>query len=105
MKSRFVIAAFAAVMLATPAFALDLQAARMQGLVGEQNTGYAKALKPEAASLVAEVNAKRKAEYQRISAQNGQPVDVVAGLAAEQIISKLPSGVAYQDASGNWVKK
>ncbi|NBX03839.1 MAG: DUF1318 domain-containing protein [Alphaproteobacteria bacterium] len=105
MKSRFLIAVAAAVLMVSPAFALDLHSARAQGLVGEQNTGYAKALKPEAASLVAEVNAKRKAEYAKISAQNGQSVDVVAKLAAGQIAGSLESGNSYQDASGNWVKK
>lgn len=77
--------------LATPAFALDLSTARAQHLVAETPEGYIKAVKssPEVNALVAEVNAKRRAEYQRISAQNGQPVDVVGKLAAPQIAKSL----------------
>lgn len=92
------------VMFAAPAFALDLQAARAQGLVGEQTSGYVAVIKanPDVQKLVAEVNAKRTQEYENISKQNGQPVPIVAKLAAEQIINNLPSGAIYQDAGGSW---
>ncbi|MFY9286948.1 MAG: YdbL family protein [Alphaproteobacteria bacterium] len=94
-------------LIALPALALDLHSARNQGLVGEKLDGYVAALKPtpEAQSLVAEVNAKRKQEYARISAQNGQPVDVVAKLAAQEIITKLPAGNSYQAPDGSWTKR
>jgi len=69
------------------AWALSLQEARSQGLVIERADGYVEAaqLSPEVVALADEVNAKRKAEYERISKENGQPVEVVAKLAAEQI--------------------
>lgn len=91
-------------MLAAPAFALDLQTARMQGLVGEQTSGYVAIIKasPDVQKLVADVNAKRTQEYENISKQNGQPVPIVAKLAAEQIINNLPAGSMYQDAGGSW---
>lgn len=87
--------------------ALDLQHARAQGLVGEQLNGYVAALHhtPEVQQLVGEVNQRRKEEYQRISKENGQPVDVVAKLAAEQIINSLPGGSQYQSPSGGWARK
>ncbi len=93
--------------LIAPAYALDLHGARDQGLVGEQQDGYVAAIKPSAdvAALVAEVNAGRKAEYARISAENGQPVSVVAKLAAEQIIKGLNKGNQYQNAAGAWVAR
>ena len=90
---------------ASPAFALDLQSARASGALGEKLDGYVAALKPEAGDLAADVNAKRKAEYARISKENGQPVDVVAKLAAGQVIANLPAGAMYQDAGGGWKKK
>src|SRR5690349_6220078 len=95
------------VLAAMPAFALDLQCARIQGLVGEKADGYTAAIKPssDVNALVAQVNGKRKEEYTRISKQNGQPVDVVAKLAAPQIIGGLPPGAKYQDASGTWKTK
>lgn len=92
---------------ALPALALDLHGARANGQVGETRAGYVAALKPstEVEALVAEVNAKRKAEYTRISKENGQSVEVVAKLAAEQIIGKLAAGEMYQAADGSWKKR
>ncbi|MCP5361751.1 MAG: YdbL family protein [Hyphomicrobiales bacterium] len=94
-------------LVALPVLAIDLQSARTEGLVGELPTGYVKALGggAEISALVSEINDKRKQEYERISRENGQPVDIVAKLAAEQIIAKLPSGAKYQDTSGNWQKR
>lgn len=87
MKKQMVFAAMLATMLTAPAYALDLHSARASGAVAETPDGYVKAVKssPEVDALVAEVNAKRMAEYTRISKQNGQPVDVVGKLAAPQI--------------------
>ena len=94
-------------LFALPALALDLASARADGSVGEKSDGYVTALKSsgDVNALVADVNAKRKAEYERISKENGQPVDVVAKLAAAQIVGKLSSGAKYQDGSGNWKTK
>ncbi|MFI4983875.1 MAG: YdbL family protein [Rickettsiales bacterium] len=76
---------------ATAAMALDLNQARSQGLVAEKSDGYISAVSSdsEVSSLVADINNKRQQEYQRISKEKGQPVDVVAKLAAEQIKAKL----------------
>jgi uncharacterized protein YdbL (DUF1318 family) len=75
---------------ASSAFAMDLQQARSEGLLKEKADGYVAVVKSsaEVEALANDVNAKRKAEYQRISKENGQPVDVVAKLAAEQIKAK-----------------
>jgi len=107
MKKISLIALFVAVSLALPVWAVDLHGARANGSVGEKADGYVAVLTPsgEVNTLVAEVNAKRKAEYVRISKENGQTVDVVAKLAAEQIINGLPAGASYQDAGGNWKKR
>ncbi len=93
MKTR-IVTLLAVMMMAAPAFALDLQSARSQGLVAETTEGYIKAVKPSAEvdALVSEVNAKRRAEYERISKENGQPVDVVGKLAAPQIMKNAAAG-------------
>lgn len=103
-SSLFTIIIIIALFIATPAFALDLHVARDSGVLGEKNDGYVAVLKksPEATTLADEVNAKRKAEYARISQQNKQPVDIVAKLAAQQIIEGLTKGDPYQDAEGKW---
>lgn len=104
---RIIFASTLIVLAALPAYALDLHGARASGKVGETLSGYVEAVTPstEVSSLVSDVNAKRLAEYTRISKQNGQPVDVVAKLAAEQIINGLPKGSKYKDASGGWKTK
>lgn len=107
MKKTSLIALFMAVSLALPAWALDLHGARAAGQVGEKANGYVEAIKatPDVNALVVDVNAKRKAEYARISKENGQSVDVVAKLAAEQIINGLPAGASYQGSDGSWKKR
>lgn len=108
MKLRHLGILFALIMLlAAPAYALDLQDARASGSVGEKLDGYvaARSDTDDVQALVAEVNAKRKAEYARISKENNQPVDVVAKLAAAQIINGLQSGAYYQAADGSWKKR
>ena len=108
MKSRF----FALILpvfflIALPAYALDLDTARDQGLVGEKLDGYVAVVKdgPGVPALVSQINAKRKAEYQKISAKNGEPVDVVAKLAAPKIIGNLKKGHYYQGSDGSWKQK
>ena len=105
MKPRFVtMLTILGALLAFPAWAMDLHQARTSGMVGEKLDGYVAVLKasPEVNTLVADVNAKRKQEYARISKENGQPVDVVGKLAAAQIINGLEAGSSYQAADGSW---
>jgi uncharacterized protein len=106
-NKTFLITGVASVMLSVAAFALDLDQARSSGAVGEKMDGYAVALQntPAINALVADVNAKRRQEYQRISKENGQPVDIIAKLASVQIISRLPAGSAYQTPDGVWKKR
>jgi len=92
-----------------PALALDLNAARTQGLVGETSSGLIAVVKstsdPEVNALVSEVNAKRTAEYAKIAKQNGQTPDVVGQLAFKQIVDGLPPKALYQATGGGWQQK
>ncbi len=107
MKSRLALVALLGMLIAAPALALDLHGARSNGQVGEKLDGYAAALNPsaEVQALVSDVNAKRRQEYARISKEKGQPIDVVAKLAAQQIINQLPPGSSYQAPDGSWRKR
>jgi hypothetical protein len=108
MKRTFFAAFFAiALIFASQAFAADLSQARAQGIVGEKLDGYIGAVKPsgDANAVVSDVNARRRAEYEKISKANGQPVSVVGKVAAENIINGLPSGSLYQAPDGSWKKK
>ncbi|HEY8189435.1 MAG TPA: YdbL family protein [Micavibrio sp.] len=106
MKLRFLSVMIAAglLMASGSAFALDLHDARHAGMVGEKLDGYVAVLKggAEVEALAKDVNSKRKLEYARISNENKQPIDVVAKVAAEQIINKLEPGDQYQAADGSW---
>ena len=94
--------------LAAPAWALTLDEARSQGVVGEQADGFVAVVpgkaSPEASKLVAEVNAKRKAHYAEIAARNGTPVEAVAALAGKKLIEGAPSGWMVKP-NGDWVRK
>jgi uncharacterized protein YdbL (DUF1318 family) len=87
--------------------AADLHSARSAGVLGEQLDGYVAVLKPgaEAEAIASDINTKRKQEYARISKENSQPVDIVAKLAAVEIIKNLPAGAYYQSGDGRWVKR
>lgn len=94
MKIRSAILALATVSALTVSFsvsALDLQQAREQGILTEGADGYVSVAKPspEANALASQVNTARKQEYERISKANGQPIDVVAKVAAGEIAKKM----------------
>lgn len=94
--------------IALPALAITLDQARSQGLVGEANSGYIAVVSqssPELEKLVAEVNARRKAEYGRIAKRNNITVAQVAARAAQKLEARLSSGDYYQDNRGRWVQK
>lgn len=93
-------------LVALPAFALDLGKAKSSGLVGETNTGYIAAIKPSAEvdTLIADINSQRKVYYQKIAIENGislQAVEVRAGLKA---IEKTPSGEYINTGTGWQIK-
>ena len=103
----FFVSALMLAALSLPVSAMDLQQARSQGILGEKSDGYVNAMQSDANAqkLASDVNNRRRQEYERISKENGQPVDVVAKLAAAQIISKLPAGAMYQGDDGSWKKR
>ena len=79
-----------AIFASSSAFALDLHSARSSGVVVEKSTGYIEVVKSSAESeaLVAEVNAKRKSEYEKIAKTKNVSVDIVATEAAKEIGKK-----------------
>ncbi|MFN8392738.1 MAG: YdbL family protein [Bdellovibrionota bacterium] len=88
------------------AWALDLDAAKAQLIVGETEEGYlaAVASTPEAQELVARVNAERKARYAEIAKRNNTPVAAVEALAGKKAIEMTPAGQMTK-VDGKWVKK
>jgi len=87
----------------------DLAAAKASGQVGERPDGYVGAVNanatPEIQALVADVNAKRKAQYAQIAAKNGTTVDAVAALAGAKLSERTPPGEYVLGVDGRWQKK
>ena len=111
MKPEIVRRFLAALLLALvfqSAWAIDLHAAKEQGLVGEANTGYLAAIgspSAEVKALVAEVNEKRKAEFKRTAEKTGATLQQVQYRFYELAVQRTEPGHYYQDASGNWKRK
>jgi uncharacterized protein YdbL (DUF1318 family) len=89
-------------------FAADLQQAKSEGLVGEQLNGYLGVVSSEAntevRALIADVNAKRKAQYESIAAKNSTSLETVELLAGKKAVEKTEAGNYIQTATG-WSKK
>ena len=103
---KFTFALFASTM-AFSAWAISLDDAKQQGLIGEMQNGYLGVVvdSPEAQSLVESVNEKRKNIYLNLARKNKITMAQVTALAGEKAFSKTQSGHFIQDAAGNWVKK
>ncbi len=89
------------------AWAISLEQAKQQGLVGEMANGYLGVVftSPEVTSLVEGVNKKRKELYLDIARKNKLTMKQVTALAGEKAIAKTRSGHLIKMASGNWIKK
>lgn len=90
-KSSIVI--ILALFVATPASAVNLGAAKTNGQVCEQTNGYltANAGAPgDVQEMVKNINAQRRAEYEKIAQKNQVTVDQVAKLTAEKVINLAP---------------
>ena len=97
-----------AVFCASPVFALSLDEAKSQGLVGETPSGYLGAVKnqtPEVSALISSINDQRRAKYQQIAGKNGTSVAAVEALAGKKAIAETQSGHFVQQPSGAWAKK
>ena len=95
-----------ALVLASPAFALDLDVAKDNGWVGERYTGYLGVVKPEAGvkALVDDVNQKRTQVYKDLAAKNGITLQEVEKIAGKKVIEKTKPGNLI-DLGNGWLKK
>jgi uncharacterized protein YdbL (DUF1318 family) len=105
---RNIVAALLLVLAFQSAWAIDLHDAKEQGLVGEANTGYLAAIgtpSAEVKALVAEVNGKRKAEFERTAKKTGATLEQVRVRFYELAVQRTAPGHYYQDVSGSWKRK
>lgn len=111
MNTYFTKAAFflLAMLVIPAAFAITLQEAKGQGLVGEQRDGYVgfvvSNVPAEVTALVRQVNDERRQRYEQIARENGISVEQVRALAYQQAVDATQPGHYLQNASGAWVRK
>lgn len=101
--------ALLSVLLATGALAASLSDAKEQGWIGEKPDGYIGLVRTDAPAdvkaLVDDVNAKRRAEYQRIAQQQGAPLNEVEKVGGMTAIEKTRPGHYVMNSAGRWRRK
>ena len=110
LTNKFIKKLTCAVLASTIAFsawAISLDDAKQQGLVGEMPNGYLGVVveSAEAKSLVASVNSKRKNIYMKLARKNKITMQQVTALAGKKALAKTQSGHLIKSAAGQWVKK
>ncbi len=96
-------------LMALSAYAMDLNTAKSQGYVGEQQNGYLglvnSSAPADARRLMDQVNSQRRSEYQSIARSNGIDLKSVETMAGKKAIDKTARGQYIQAPNGQWVKK
>lgn len=107
MRKRLLTAALALGLFSSSALALTLGAAREQGRVGETLNGYLAPLRQdkETLELVKQINAARSESYQQLADDNNLPVDEVAKMAGQKLVSRAQPGEYVQGLNGKWLRK
>ena len=107
MKTFLAIFTTCLLMIAQPAYSIDLQTAKNQGLVGETTSGYLAAVKspsPEVSALIESINSQRKQKFKEIAARNNTSLEAVEQLAGKKAIEKSAPG-SYIKVGGSWQQK
>ncbi|ALR76636.1 YdbL family protein [[Enterobacter] lignolyticus] len=107
MKKYLLMVLLSLGLLSQPAMALTLSEARAQGRVGETLSGYLAPLKQdkETLALVNQINAARSENYQQLADSNNLPVDEVAKMAGQKLVSRAQPGEYVQGLNGKWLRK
>ena len=89
-KKLNIITLVSAVCMSFSAWAISLDDAKNQGLVGEDSSGYLGLVvqNAEAKAVVDDINAKRKAQYLKLAKKNNLSLSQVEALAAAKTIEK-----------------
>ncbi|WP_075187731.1 YdbL family protein [Teredinibacter haidensis] len=94
---------------ALPAYALDLQQAKTDGLVGEMNNGYLgspqETPSTEVQALIKDINSKRKDMYNALANSQNLSLEAIEKLAGEKAFAKTASGHYIKTPGSGWQKK
>ncbi len=100
---------FFALVVSQQGFAITLDEAKAQGLIGEKVDGYVAAVianpTPEIQELVKTTNDGRRQVYADLAQRNGITIDAVGIVSAEKLREKAGRGEYVQSTSGQWEKK
>src|ERR687898_2159337 len=93
-------------LFAGKAYALSLNEAKAQGLVGERIDGFVGAVvadpPAEVRDLVEQVNRQRREKYDEVAKERGVPLDAVAKITGEKQLERTPAGQSVAGADGRW---
>lgn len=101
---------YALLLVAPLAFAeLSLEDAKSQGLIGEDASGYIASVSPspsrDVRALIKSVNDKRRAEYERLAAENGIDIGDMELIAGRKAIEKTDPGGYIRLQGSGWQQK
>jgi uncharacterized protein YdbL (DUF1318 family) len=86
-----------------------VDAAKAQGVVGEQGDGYlglvSGSASPSVKAAMDEINAGRSKAYQDIATKSGVTPAAAGEATALQLFSRVPSGQYYRPVGGGWTRK
>lgn len=93
----------------TAAAKATVDAAKSQGLVGEQGDGFlglvSGSADPATKAAVAEINGGRAQAYKEIAAKTGVTEAAAGEATAQQLIARLAPGAWYKPLGGSWMRK
>ena len=94
--------------LVAGAWAMDLDAAKSQGLVGERPDGYLGAVaagRADVQALVKDINTQRRTKYQAIAQKRGTTLGAVEQFVGQKLITRAGPGEYVMTPGGQWVRK
>jgi uncharacterized protein YdbL (DUF1318 family) len=98
-----------AVAAQTSADKATIDAAKMQGVVGEQGDGFLGLVKgggaPAVISAMQQINTGRAAAYQDTAARTGVTASAAGQATAVQLHARLRTGEWYRPLNGGWVRR
>ena len=93
----------------TPADKAAVDAAKAQGVVGEQGDGFlglvTGSADPAVTAAMQAINAGRSKAYQEIAARTGATPDAAGQATALQLFAKVPPGQYYKPLGADWTRK
>ena len=98
-----------AAMAQSDAAKATVDAAKAQGVVGEQGDGFlglvSGSADPSVRAAMDEINAGRAKAYQDIATKSGVSQAAAGEATAVQLLARLPAGYYYRPLGGSWAKK